>query len=126
MVMVLFLLIFRKRDVLEWLSTKDAMARENRYMLWTTAGGITSEAEPIFDDTTFVYSAGTGARAISSGFAHAPCFPGYHLCLRNQGWVVSTAAKHSAQRAVSAVCCHVGCALVPSDCCAVVPGEQRC
>ena len=31
-----------------------------------------------------------------------------------------------AQRtAISAVCCRVGCALVPSDCCAVVSGEQR-
>ena len=38
----------------------------------------------------------------------------------HQGWVVPTAAKHSIQRAVSALCCRVGCALVPSDCCDVV------
>ena len=82
MVMVVFLLIFWKRNVLELLSTKDAMALENSYMLWTTAGGITSVAEPIFDDTTFVYGVGTGAGAISSGCAHAPCFPSYHLRLR--------------------------------------------
>ena len=44
----------------------------------------------------------------------------------HQGWVVSTAANHSEQRIVSAVCCRVGCALVPSDCCAVVPEEPRC
>ena len=43
-----------------------------------------------------------------------------HQCL-----VVSTAAKHSAQGAVSALCSRVGCALVPLDCCAVVPGVGR-
>ena len=40
-------------------------------------------------------------------------------------WVVSTADKHSARRSVSAVCCRVRWGLVPSGCCALVPGAGR-
>ena len=63
---------------------------------------------------------------VASVPAHPPNFPSYPLVPLHQGWVVSTAAKHSAPRILPAVCCRVGCALVPPDCGAVVPGERLC
>ena len=53
-------------------------------------------------------------------------FPQLPFVSTHQGWFVFNAAKHSVQRAVSAVCCRVGCTLVPSDCCSVVLEGQCC